>query len=380
MSVFALVLQWVLIIIVIPYSLLIILFTIAWFRLKNFSPSVKPLNTMVSIIIPTRNEEKNILNCLSDILMQDYPKIFTEIIVVDDYSEDTTAELVKSFIQNSVFKNIYLLELKNNSWAEGKKNAIAAAVEMAKGDLIITTDADCRMKTKWLSCLISYYETEHLQMIVAPVCFHQSSSFFNGMQSLEFLSLIVSSASAIQLKMPIMCNGANLMYEKKIFNEVNGFEGNMIYNSGDDVFLMLKFKLHLKKIDFLKSYDACVFTEAKPSLRDFFIQRKRWVSKTRGYRNFSVIFVSLLVFLINLFLFIAGISSIFISGFIWFALLFLGIKLLIDFPLMTGATVFFKRRNLLWYYLPIQIINIIYIPFMAIAGLCGKVEWKGRMV
>jgi cellulose synthase/poly-beta-1,6-N-acetylglucosamine synthase-like glycosyltransferase len=379
MLLFALVFLWFLIIITIPYSLLIFSFTTAWFKMKKFPSSAKPLSTKVSIIVPVRNEEKNILNCLSDILIQDYPKIFTEIIIVDDHSEDATVDLVKSFIQNSVFKNIQLLELKNISLT-GKKNAITAAIEIAEGDLIITTDADCRMGMKWLSSLINYYETEHPQMLVAPVCFHHPSSFFGRMQSLEFLSLIVSSASAIQLKMPVMCNGANLMYEKKEFNEVNGFEGNMNYNSGDDVFLMLKFKLQQKKINFLKSYDACVFTEPKASLRGFIIQRKRWVSKSRGYKNFSVIFVSLLVFLINFFLLVSFITSLFIPGFIWLALLFFGIKLLFDFPLMTGAAAFFKRKTLLWYYLPMQIVNIIYIPLIAIVGLCGKVDWKGRTI
>jgi cellulose synthase/poly-beta-1,6-N-acetylglucosamine synthase-like glycosyltransferase len=377
MSLFALVFIWFLIITTIPYSLLILSFTLAWFKMKKFSSSAKPLSTKVSIIIPVRNEEKNILYCLSDILIQDYPKTFTEIIIVDDYSEDATADLVKSFIQNSVFKNIHLLELKNISLT-GKKNAITAAIEIAEGDLIITTDADCRMGMKWLSSLINYYETEHPQMLVAPVCFHQTSSIFSCMQSLEFLSLIASSAAAIKLRTPIMCNGANLMYEKKTFTKVNGFDGNINYNSGDDVFLMFKFNQN--KIDFLKSIDACVFTEAKLTLQDFFIQRKRWVSKARGYKNFSAIFVSLLVFLINFFLLIGFIASSFIPGFIWLALLFWGIKLLIDFPLMMGATAFFKRKTLLWYYLPMQIVNIIYVPLIALAGLCGKTEWKGRMV
>jgi len=378
MSVSELILLWVFIIIAIPYFLLILSFTIAWIRLKCFSPSVKPLSTKVTIIISARNEEKNILNCLSDILMQDYPKTFIEIIVVDDHSEDNTADIVKSFIQNCVFKNIHLLELKNNSLGAGKKNAITAAIEMADGDLIITTDADCRMGLKWLSSLVNYYEMEHPQMVAAPVCFHKTVSVFGNMQSLEFLSLIVSSAAAINLKMPIMCNGANLMYEKKIFIEVNGFEGNMNYHSGDDVFLMYKFNHHQKKIDFLKSFDACVFTEAKTTLREFFIQRKRWVSKAKGYKNYSAIFVSLLVFFINLFLFTGFISSMLIPGFIWLALLFFGIKFLVDLPLMTVASAFFKRKNLLWYYLPVQIINIIYVPLMSFAGLFGKTEWKGR--
>src|SRR5690242_11685519 len=91
----------------------LILFYSAWFlRLKYFAPaeSLKPL-TRFSIIIPARNEEENIGKCINSILQNDYPQNLYEVIVVDDFSDDSTAGIIKK-IQEQFF-NLRLIELKN---------------------------------------------------------------------------------------------------------------------------------------------------------------------------------------------------------------------------------------------------------------------------
>src|SRR6478609_4485320 len=81
-----------------------------WFnKLKIFAPhSIQP-STRFSIIIPARNEESNIENCLRSILQNNYPKNLYEIIVADDFSTDATPEIVRS-LQNE-FSNISVLSL-----------------------------------------------------------------------------------------------------------------------------------------------------------------------------------------------------------------------------------------------------------------------------
>ena len=51
----------------------------------------------VSIIIPARNEEKNIERCLDSLMLLNFPKEKLEVIVVDDESTDNTAALVSSY-------------------------------------------------------------------------------------------------------------------------------------------------------------------------------------------------------------------------------------------------------------------------------------------
>src|SRR5690606_14347338 len=122
---------------------------------KPYRKSQKQPSTFVSVIIAARNEADKIAKTINDVLAQTYPKNIFELIIIDDHSTDSTAEIVKSY--NGV-KLIQLNEDKAlNSY---KKMAIQTAIGQAKGDLIITTDADCRMGAKWLAAIVDYYETK----------------------------------------------------------------------------------------------------------------------------------------------------------------------------------------------------------------------------
>jgi len=60
-------------------------------------------------------------------------------------------------------------------------------------------------------------------MIAGPVCIHNEKNLLEKFQLLEFAGLIGIGAGAMANGKPVMCNGANLAYTKKIFNDVNGF-------------------------------------------------------------------------------------------------------------------------------------------------------------
>ena len=104
---------------------------------KEFFPQKK-----VSIIIPARNEESNIGSCLASLKEQSYPLALLEIIVVDDHSNDKTAEIVKAFPLGNI-RLIRLAEQLSVEINSYKKKAIETGVDSATGEWIITTDADC---------------------------------------------------------------------------------------------------------------------------------------------------------------------------------------------------------------------------------------------
>lgn len=363
------------------YVILIGWFTYGWFSMGEYFPLREKYKTKLSVIIPARNEENNIINCLDDLIKQDYPKNLFEIIIVDDDSTDKTEEIVNRFITNNPEKEIKLISSKNAKISfRGKKQAIKAAVSVSKGDLIITTDADCRMGKKWLSTIATYFESQKAKMIICPVCFHKDNSVFKKIQNLEFLSLIASGAGSAKISHPIMCNGANLAFSKSAYNKVmtNRKKDNFI--SGDDIFLMLNIKKNYGSpaIRFLKSYDAIVYTEAKKSFKEFFDQRIRWVSKSRGYSSISLILASLIIYIFNYLLLVGLILSFFFTEFISFTIILFLIKCIIDLPILAGITKFVKRKNLLLFFLPLQLIYILYISVIGFIGNFLKFEWKGR--
>ncbi len=364
------------------YTVLILSYTLGWFRLKNFNagPLFVP-HTKASIIIPARNEEKNILNLLLDLVKQSVSQNFYEILVVDDNSTDKTAEIVKSFIESHLDFEIHLRGLPNGSQNTAyKKKAIQKAIQDSSGDLIITTDADCRLGPKWLETIIQSYEKDRPQMIVGPVSFHNETTVFENMQTLEFLSLIAITGGAIQIGKPIMCNGANLAYEKKAYVEAGGF-GDDKFSSGDDVFLLYKIMNNFgnNSVKFLKNYDAIAFTEAKKNLKDFIHQRTRWASKNKGY-NAKILFVSTSVYFFNLLITIGLLACIFNSNLFNYILIAIIVKTIVELPILVGISKFVKRYRIFLYSFPLVFLYPVYIVITGALGILGIYTWKGRTV
>ncbi|MCF8302276.1 MAG: glycosyltransferase [Bacteroidales bacterium] len=361
------------------YGYLIIWFTYGWQSLPDFSTSSqKKHTTTISVIIPVRNEEENIAKCLQSIINQDFPTEKLQIIIADDHSTDNTLKLCRSFQNQHSSFNIKIVE--NQSKGNGKKKAITHAISHASGNLIVTTDADTTTGPYWLRALVALYEQEKPKMILGPVAFYPGNGFFSRFQSLEFLSLIGASAGAAGIGHPIMCNGANLAYEKKAFMEVNGFTDNENQVSGDDIFLMMKIKKHFgaSSIKFLKNREAIVQTSAQKQTSGFLNQRLRWVSKSAHYTDAFVIFTAIAVYLYNLFLLISLLLALYSLTYVPLALFLWLIKFGVDLPLLSKVTKFFNHDSLLKDYFPIQLLNVFYTTFIGIMGHILPYKWKGR--
>ena len=98
----------------------------------------------ISVVIAARNEAHNILECLTDMLKQEYPHGHFEVIIADDHSEDNTVDLCRKFIASHPDLAI-TLDARPGS-EKGKKAALARAISRSNGELILATDADT---TSW---------------------------------------------------------------------------------------------------------------------------------------------------------------------------------------------------------------------------------------
>lgn len=370
------------------YAGLIGLFTFGWYRKnENFAGPVNEIGLKVSVIVAARNEEKYIAELLTDLAGQDYPDTLLEVLVVDDHSEDNTIEIVRNKIDGQKFPGFLLINLATDGFTRqtgfqnenksGKKAAIAAGISKATGDLILLTDADCRVGPAWVSAMVSYFQDEKNMMIFGPVSYFPEKGLLNRFQSLEFLGLIASGAGAAMAGRPFMCNGANLAYRKEAFLQVGGYRGNERFISGDDVFLMHKMKQEFgnQAISFTKDLKTLVRTYPAPGLRAFFNQRIRWASKTKGYNDKLAAMTALTVFLFNF-----SIVVPFLAGF-FFPTLFLLyfycmiLKSIIDFPLIYGITGFSNERGLMRWYLPFQVIYPLYVVTAGVLSLIRRKAW-----
>lgn len=357
------------------YLIIIAAFTFGLYNLKEKFYSFNKKNiTKVSVLIAARNEEKNIEKLLQTIYNQTFPKELYEVIIVDDHSEDDTIIKVNNFINNHKDINIRLLE----ATSEGKKKAISQALHNAENELIMVTDADCELNSEWIETVVAFYQDKKCKMILAPVLLSPANNLFEKMQVLEHLSLIASTAGSANIGFPVMCNGANMAYERISALEIEKLRHDFNIQSGDDMFLLEQFvkKYGSKNVKFLQNKSAIVKTKACKNIKEFIRQRRRWVSKSKSYTNSKIILTALVVLFFNL-----SIVSLFLSAFfipaLWSLYILLTLlKFFIDFPILKNITNFMNQGKILKWTLPLEFIYPFYAVFTAISGLLLKVNWK----
>jgi cellulose synthase/poly-beta-1,6-N-acetylglucosamine synthase-like glycosyltransferase len=360
------------------YLLVLVYLIVGWFKLKRPRLAARNFKTKVTVMVAARNEEEKIALTIEDILAQDYPKHLTEIIFVDDHSTDRTSDIIGSYTAQGV----QLLQLNEDKPLNSyKKKAIAEAIKLSTGELMVATDADCRMGPKWLSSVVNYYETHQPVMISSPVTYFEETTIFENLQTLEFAYLVAMGAAFIGNKRASTCNGANFAYRKDVFYEVGGFKGIDDLASGDDELLLQKVaEKYSGKIAFLKLREAIVYTHAKKDLKEFVNQRRRWASKSTKYKDKKVVALAVGIWLFNVSLLAnAGLS--FYDG--WFFKLFLiqfFSKFIFEAMFLLPVTTFFKRPNLVGLLILLSPIHIIYFVYVGLIGNTRKYVWKGRVV
>jgi len=365
------------------YSIVMIRYTISWKNLAVYkNHSAMPPSTYISIIIPVRNEEKHLEDCLNSLRSQDYPSRLFEILVINDNSTDQSALLSDRFFKKNPSISGRLINLKEDGGGHGKKIAITKGVQNANGKLIITTDADCTANKLWIRTIAEFYEENGPKLIAGPVLLKGFKSIFQKIMELEFIGLMAATASAINQSKPIMCNGANLAFEKEAFIDVGGYHGNDNILSGDDVFLLVKIHQAFPgKILFLKSKNGLVHTSNNPGLSDFVAQRSRWVSKVRMISDSNTLFVAFVIYLCNfmvLFNMITWLINPNYNG--TFLFIIFGIKCIIDYLFLNLASRYFEKGNLMRYFIPAEFLNLFYVTFIGIFGNLATNKWKERNV
>jgi len=365
------------------YTLLMMVYKAGWARQAAYliPPAYEPI-TFISVIIPARNEAANIGACIASVLAQKYPAELFEIIVVDDHSNDGTADVVKSFKA----ANVHCIALADHmptgeKVTAFKKAAITAGISQSKGGLIVTTDADCIAPHTWLINLAAIYEQQQPEMIVAPVIYAADSSIVQVFQLIDFMSMQGITGAAHKLHLGNMCNGANLAFRKIAFYDVGGYEGISHLASGDDYLLMMKInKKFPGGISYLKSADAIISTSPQPGWGSFLQQRIRWASKSGKYNDSRLTGILVLVYLYNVSLAVIAIACIFQPVLLWPLLLSLAVKIIVEYIFLRPVAKFFKKEWVLLYFPFLQPLHVLYIVLAGFMGFIGSYKWKGREV
>ncbi len=361
---------------VVVYVGFILQLVLGYTKVPTFERTGIAPRTAFTIVVPFRNEAKNLPKLLQSFSKLNYPQELIEIIMVDDFSTDASERIcIQWRVQHDGIDTTLLENLRLSS--SPKKDAIARAMPIAKHDWIVTTDADCRVPKNWLLTLDNYIQAEQPEMVVGAVVYQTKNNWFHQFQQLDLMSLQGVTIGSFGMGKPFMCNGANFAYTKKLFQAVGGFAGNDKIASGDDVFLLQKAVQHLpEKVGYLKNTDSIVKTKPENDLYKLFMQRVRWASKTTGYKSKYAQVLAVAVLLMNASL---------VGGF-WMALngtldwrLLLGVfsvKYLVDYLLLYKTNTYLRNGKWL---LPLasSLVYPLFSSLVAVYSLVGSYTWKG---
>ncbi len=364
-------------IVVLIYAVTIAQLIVGFDKIKTFVKTDSKPKTFFSIVVPFRNEVENLPELFESFRKLNYPIDLFELILIDDFSTDTSVKMIYDWrMQNGSFQVTLLENIKVSG--SPKKDAIARAIPIVKDNWVVTTDADCIVNKNWLQTLDNYIQNNAVSMIAGSVSYANCDSFLHHFQQLDLTSLQGATIGSFGMKLGFMCNGANFAYKKSLFQELGGFGGNNKIASGDDVFLLQKAVEKVpQQVHYLKSHSNIVQTKPLESWKPLFHQRVRWASKTGSYHSVFGKDLAIIVFTANLFCLLPFAFCLFGKmSWLQFGILF-AIKFTIDAILLFKTNRFLTGKSLRYLVLG-SLFYLFFSVAVALYAMVGSYEWKGR--
>ncbi len=326
----------------------------------------------VSVVIAARNEASTITECVESLCQQQLPLDTYEVIVVDDGSTDGTLSILQSL--RSKFPPLQVLSIEGNG--SGKPAALARGIRASKGDIILTTDADCLVQPNWIRSMGTPF-VDDTAFVAGPVMEKSGSSLLQRLSALEYFSLTATAAGLIGIGRPIICSGANLSFRKSVFEAAGGY-GEGSHFCDDETLMQRIITRKLGKVRFVTDHDSLVITKGPSNLREFFHQRSRWAAKRGSYEDKSLLLLLVLLYSPFLLLFTTFFAA-------WFyPILFLPmvsawlIKSGVDYFVLKRARAMFDISFSRTDFLIAELLHVPYIVTAALFGQVGHMRWKGR--
>jgi len=332
-----------------------------------------------SIIVAARNEERFLPILLKKLKNQNYPDDKYEAIIVSDRSTDRTDVLIKEYAREN--KNFHYLRIEEpGEELVGKKNALNRGIEESKGEILLFTDADCSPQKNWIRSMNRAF-TSDVDFIAgySPLITTKDGAlnkYLMGIKNLERLSVFTVVAGTLGWNWGVTAAGRNLAYRKKVFEEVNGYEGIGTIPSGDDdLFLQKVSKTGDYKLAFNYDPESFVPSYEHMDTRSQIEQEKRRGSKWKHY-PLKIKAMSALVFVFYSFLIVSFFLALFGSFSCNIFLTIFLLKWFVEFFVLLRGALEFQCLNLLIYF---PVAELFHIPYFIIFGLLGTFSnytWK----
>ena len=241
------------------------------------SKSEKP---PVSIIICARNEAENLKKFLPAVLEQDYPDY--EVIVVNDCSEDTSYDILGTFLIKYPHLKISTVN-KDPKFTHNKKMAQFIGIKAAKNEILLFTDADCEPESnRWLEAMTSHF-TPETNFVLGYGGYNKGRGLLNKYIRYDCLTIGMQYLGMAIKGIPYMGVGRNLAYRRSLFFDNKGFGAHNHLQSGDDD-LFVNSNANGKNTCIEFSAGTHTLSVAAKSLPEWFTQKKRHLTTAPYYK------------------------------------------------------------------------------------------------
>lgn len=328
---------------------------------------------VVSVVVAARDEEARIDACLDGLLAQTHPAC--EVIVVDDGSADRTAARVRA--RQAGGAQLRLLQ----GQGAGKKAALSLGIAAARGEFILTTDADCRVPATWAAGMAACF-AEGVGMVVGFSQIGQPRAVRHwraGWEGVDFLNLMAGALGSVGQGRALAASGQNLAFRKAAFAQVGGYGRILHRASGDDV-LLLQLIRRSWRIAFSTAPETFVIHPPSPSWRGLLRQRIRWASNAPLQARLNPGFFCYLVAVFSMNLLLALSPLLVLAGGLhpgWAGMAW-GMKSLAEWALFQRAARLFGRLDLGRYFPLWTLSQPFYLVLVGVLGSLGWFQWKGR--
>lgn len=229
-------------------------------------PSGKP--EPVSIIIPCYNEGRTIGRVIESIFQMDYPKDMIEIIIVDDFSQDNSVEMIRPYTKK--YKNVKLIALPENSGGPAKPTN--TGIKAAKYDYILAMDSDSFPKKDALKKMIGYLqEDKEIGGVTCSILVNKPNTFAQRIQHIEYIVIAFARKLLDFIDAVYVTPGPFALYRKEVLFEIGLFEeGNLT----QDIEIVWRMMAHGYKARMV--LPARVYVDSPRRFKAWWNQRVRW--------------------------------------------------------------------------------------------------------
>ncbi len=332
----------------------------------------------LSIVVPARDEENNIESCIVSLANLNLDNSEYEIIIVDDDSSDGTKDVVLELCKSVSNLKLISSDKEYNSTRKnlrGKAGAIDSGIKSASAEIVLMTDADCKVHPDWAGSLFSEFSHKDVSFL-ASFTLVESESLFACVQNYEWIFMHTMARAGVGLGWPVGCFGNNIAIRKSVYQGIGAYE-NLEFSVTEDLALQLAVASEFSERDNLGlsypcSKETTVTTIPCSTFSEYLKQHHRWAvgGKKLGLRASIFVLVSAIAWA-------SVFYNLFVGNYTLVALTIL-VKLTGDFLVIFPSLIRLGLKRLWLWHFPSVLFFMLMELIIPLLLLKKEVKWKGR--